>query len=126
MTIHPGMQTEAAKMAAQTAVTNANKNEAGTNSSISAQPQASATDTVTISGKATNSTPASTAATDTVTISMEAKKAAQEASETHAQTAKEAMSGDLQAQRKLAKQAAAEEGTEPSSVKSQEAAGIRE
>jgi len=48
-----------------------------------------------------------TTATDTVQISSASKAAMQEATETSAQTAQEASSGDLQAQLKLARQAAA-------------------
>ena len=47
------------------------------------------------------------AVTDTVQISSTAKSASQELTETPAQTAMEARSGDVQAQRLLAKEAAA-------------------
>lgn len=50
----------------------------------------------------TNSTP-----TDTVRISSAAKAALQEATETQAQTAREAQNGDTQAQRLLAREEAA-------------------
>ena len=61
-------------------------------------------------------------ATDTVQISSAAKAALQEATETAVQTAKEARSGDLQAQRLLAREAAsAEEANESPAAKAQEA-----
>ena len=125
MTIDSGMRTDAAKIVPQPAVTVARKSQAASKETIPAQTQAPATDTVTINSAAKDSTQAQTTDSDTVTISM-AAKAAQEALETHVQTAKEAWNGDLQARRKLAKQAAAEESTEPAFVKSQEAAGISE
>jgi hypothetical protein len=50
---------------------------------------------------------------DTVQISSAAKQALQEATETAAQTAKEAQSGDLQAQKLLAKEAAAQAAQQP-------------
>lgn len=50
----------------------------------------------------------STTTTDTVSISSAAKAALQEATETQAQTIKEAQSGNLQAQRLLAKEEAAQ------------------
>lgn len=56
--------------------------------------------------KSTQSKPQPTT-TDTVKLSNAALVAAQEATETPTQTAKEAMSGDWQAQRLLAKEAAA-------------------
>jgi hypothetical protein len=60
-------------------------------------------------------------ATDTVQISSAAQKALQEATETPAQTAKEARSGDLQAKRLLAKETAnAEEAKESPAVRAQE------
>jgi hypothetical protein len=59
-------------------------------------------------------------ATVTVQISSAARAALQEATETAAQTAKEAQSGDVQAQRLLASRAAAEEATESPLMKSQE------
>jgi len=61
---------------------------------------------------ATNKIPSQTRpqpATDTVALSSAAKAAAEEATETSAQTAREALSGDRQAQRLQAKQASAEE-----------------
>jgi hypothetical protein len=63
----------------------------------------------TSSQKSTQSQPPPTASTttDTVNISSAAKAAVQEFMETQAQTAKEASGGDLQAQRLLAKEAAA-------------------
>lgn len=66
------------------------------------------------------SNPQPTAAV-TVQISSAGRAALQEATETPAQTAKEAHSGDVQAQRLLAKEAAADEATEPSLIKSLEA-----
>lgn len=57
----------------------------------------------------------------TVQISSAGKAALQEATETPAQTEKEAHSGDVQAQRLLAKEAAADEATESSLIKSLEA-----
>ena len=60
-------------------------------------------------------------ATDTVQISSAGQAALQEATETDVQTAKEARSGDLQAQRLQARKAAAEEATESPLIKSQEA-----
>jgi hypothetical protein len=56
--------------------------------------------------KATQSKPESTTKTDTVQLSSIAQAALKEATETPAQTAKEANGGDRQAQRLLAKQAA--------------------
>ena len=58
---------------------------------------------------------------DTVQISDTAKAALQEATETPFQTAKEARSGDLQAKRLLAREAAAEEAKETPAAKTQEA-----
>jgi hypothetical protein len=58
-----------------------------------------------VTQKSTQSKPQPT--TDTVKLSNAALVAAQEATETPTQTAKEAMSGDTQAQRLLAKEAAA-------------------
>jgi hypothetical protein len=55
---------------------------------------------------ATQSKPESTNKTDTVQLSSIAQVALKEATETPAQTAKEANGGDRQAQRLLAKQAA--------------------
>jgi hypothetical protein len=72
----------------------ASAGESAAPSQQSAQPQTKLTG-------GTNS-----AATDTVTLSASAQ-AAQEVTETQAQTAKEARSGDHQAQRLLAKEAAA-------------------
>jgi len=63
------------------------------------------------------------AITDTVKISSAAQTVAQEATETAAQTAREASNGDRQAQRLIAKENAAEEAKEASLVKSQEAQG---
>lgn len=57
--------------------------------------------------KSTQSKPQQPAKTDTVHISNAALAAVQEATETNAQTANEASHGDSQAQRLLAKQAAA-------------------
>jgi len=50
---------------------------------------------------------------DTVQISSAAKQALQEATETSVQTAKEAQSGDLQAKKLLAKEAAANAAQQP-------------
>ena len=50
---------------------------------------------------------------DTVQISSAAKQALQEATETAAQTAKEAQSGDLQAKKLLAKEQAAQAAQQP-------------
>jgi hypothetical protein len=107
MSINSIAQTGTAQVASQSAATNTNT-----------PPQSGAKE----------SAPAKTkpAATDTVTISSQAKLAAQEATETAAQTAKEARSGDLQAKKLLAKQTAAEELKEPAYVKAQEAKGIAE
>ena len=67
------------------------------------------------------------AATDTVQISSAAKAAfqaaIQEATETPVQTAKEARSGDLQAQHLQARQATAEEAQESPAARAQEAQG---
>ena len=60
---------------------------------------------------------------DTVKISSAAKNAEQEATETAAQTAREASGGDPQAQRLLAREAAAEEANKSPAVQSQEAQG---
>ena len=65
------------------------------------------------------SNPQPTAAV-TVQISSAGRAALQEATETSAQTEKEAHSGDVQAQRLLAKEAAADEATEPSLIRSLE------
>ena len=62
-------------------------------------------------------------ATDTVQISSAAKAALQEAIETTFQTAKEARSGDLQAQRLQARKAVAEEAKESPAARAQEAQG---
>jgi hypothetical protein len=56
---------------------------------------------------------------DTVQVSSAAKQALQEATETAAQTAKEAQSGDLQAKRLLAKETAANAAKEPSNPASE-------
>jgi len=66
------------------------------------------------------------AATDTVQISSAAQAALQEATETNIKTAKEARSGDLQAQRLQAREAAtAEEAKESSAARAQEAQGTQ-
>lgn len=63
-------------------------------------------------------------AKDTVSISNAAQAALQEATETSAQTAKEAKSGDIQAKKLLAKQVAAKTATTGSiNNKSQEVKG---
>jgi hypothetical protein len=71
---------------------------------VAAKPAAAA-------GKTVNTPAASRASVpkDTVTISTAAQTAAQEASETPAQTLKEATHGDPQATRLLAKEAAAKQ-----------------
>ena len=61
---------------------------------------------VTVNQKATQTTPQPHVA-DTVRISGVAKKASEELTETPAQTATEARSGDMQAQRLMAREAAA-------------------
>ena len=61
--------------------------------------------------------------TDSVLISSAGKKALQEATETPAQTAQEASRGDVQAQRKLARAAAAEEANESPATKAKETQG---
>ena len=84
------------------AISSATQADATTASATQTQPVAK---TATSSAKATQS-PSKTP-TDTVQISSAAKAALQEALETPAQTATEARSGDHQAQRLLAKEAAA-------------------
>jgi hypothetical protein len=74
------------------------------------QTQPVAQSTKTSTQKPTQSEPPSTTSTDLVLLSKAAQAmlaALQEATETPAQTAKEAGNGDLQAQRLLAKEAAA-------------------
>jgi hypothetical protein len=94
MVISPMTQTNPTAVASNAGVTPANKK--------AAQPQP--------------------AAKDTVQISSAGQSALQEASETHAQTVREAQSGDVQAQRKLARmQASSEEAKESPMVKAQEA-----
>lgn len=70
----------------------------------------SASATTAVSRTPSTSEPSAHAGTDTVTISAAAltasKSAIQEATETPDQTAKEARTGDLQAQRLLAREAA--------------------
>jgi hypothetical protein len=74
-----------------------------------------------VNKEATQSKPQPTA-TDTVQISSAAKASLQEATETTVQTAKEARSGDLQAQRLQAREAAtAEEANESPAARAQEA-----
>jgi hypothetical protein len=76
-----------------------------------------------VNKEATQSKP-QPAAVDTVQISSGAKAALQEATETTFQTAKEARSGDLQAQRLQAREAVgAEEAKEPPAARAQEAQG---
>ena len=82
---------------------------------------ASLTDVKPVNQEVTKSKP-KPSTTDTVTISA-AAQALQEATETSAQTAKEARSGDIQAQHLLAREAAAEEAKESPSAKSQESVG---
>jgi hypothetical protein len=82
---------------------------------------ASNTDATPVNKETTQSKP-QPAATDTVQISSAARKALQEATETHEQTAKEARSGDIQAKRLLAKEVAnAEEAKESPAIRAQEA-----
>jgi hypothetical protein len=71
----------------------------------SATQAPSAAKSATVSQK---STPSQTLSTDTVQISSAAQTALQEVLEAPAQTAKEARSGDHQAQRLLAREAAAQ------------------
>jgi hypothetical protein len=85
------------------------------------QPAKTNTDTTQPAPQDPTAEKAKPVSTDTVVISNAAKAALLEATETPTQTAKEARGGDLQAKNLLAKQAAAEEATEPSLVKSQEA-----
>lgn len=82
MSINPVAQTDAAKVAFQAAVTNASQTQPAAQEATPAKPQPT---------------------TDTVQIST----AAEEAAETAAQTAQEAAKGDRQAQKLLAKEAAA-------------------
>jgi hypothetical protein len=86
MAINPVAQTDAAKVTAQTAAVNADKPQSAAPQPAPVKPQAT---------------------TDTVLISNSAKAMMQEAQETAAQTAQEAAKGDHQAQRMLAKEAAA-------------------
>jgi hypothetical protein len=87
MAINPVAQTDAAKAAAQTAAVNTNQTPPAAKEPAPAKPQP--------------------AVTDTVQISTSAKAVMQEVQETAAQTAQEANGGDRQAQRLLAKEAAA-------------------
>jgi hypothetical protein len=92
MLINPVSQADAAKVVSHTTSTNT--------AQAAAQPVA------------TNKKPSAVKprlVTDTVNVSGAAMAAVQEATETAAVTAKEARSGDRQAQRLLAKQVAAEE-----------------
>ncbi len=84
MAINPVAQTDAAKVASQAALVNANQTQPAAKESAPAKIQPAA------------------AVTDTVKIST----VAQEVAETAAQTAQEASHGDRQAQRLLAKHAA--------------------
>lgn len=97
MAISPVTQTDVTAVASNAAVTAVNK-------------------------EATQSNP-QPAAEDTVQISSAAQTALQEATETPAQTEKEARNGDLQAKELLAREAAAEEAKEPPVAKAQEAQG---
>jgi len=98
MAISPVTQTNVTAVASNTAVTPVNKE------AVQPKPQP--------------------AATDTVQISSAAQAALQEATETTVQTAKEARSGDLQAQRLQTREAAAAEETKESPVaRAQEAQG---
>ena len=63
--------------------------------------------TAATAGSATATAPGNQLAADTVTISSAAQQALQELAETPAKTQQEAFSGDLQAQRLLAKEIAA-------------------
>lgn len=87
MAINPVAQTDAAKVAVQAAATNAKQTQPAAPTPAPAKPQP--------------------AVTDTVQISSSANALMQEAQETAAQTAQEAGKGDRQAQRLLAKEAAA-------------------
>lgn len=89
------------------AITNAHHPEPTTASMVQAK---SAGNSATSSQKLTQSHTASPAGspTDTVQVSSAGRVALKETLETPAQTAKEAASGDHQAQRLLAKEAAAE------------------
>jgi hypothetical protein len=75
-----------------------------------------------VNKEATQSKPQPTVA-DTVQLSGAAQAAFQEATETTFQTDKEARSGDVQAKRIEARQAAAEEAKEPPAATAQEAQG---
>jgi hypothetical protein len=86
MAINPVAQTDTAKAAAQTAAVNTNQTPPSAKEPAPAKPQP---------------------VTDTVQISTSAKAVMQEVQETTAQTAQEANGGDRQAQRLLAKEAAA-------------------
>ena len=88
------------------AITNTTQADTTAASATLAPPAAKS---ATSSQKSAQSQPPSTVSTpaDTVQISSAAKAALQEALETRAQTANEARSGDHQAQRLLAKEAAA-------------------
>jgi hypothetical protein len=91
MTINPVAQTDTTKVVAQAAATQASATNAD-------KPQSAAPQPAPVKPQAT---------TDTVLISNSAKAMMQEAQETAAQTAQEAAKGDHQAQRMLAKEAAA-------------------
>ena len=73
-----------------------------------------------VNSEVPQSEPHATAAV-TVQISSAARAALQEATETPVQTQKEARSGDIQAQRLLAKEATGDESTESSFIKTLEA-----
>jgi hypothetical protein len=63
--------------------------------------------TISAAARAKQTAPATSATTDTVQIANAAQAALKEATETPTQTAKEAQSGDRQAQKLLAKESAA-------------------
>ncbi|MBF0560088.1 MAG: hypothetical protein HQL08_15055 [Nitrospirae bacterium] len=78
-------------------------------SSISGFYQTQPTPQSTQTNTNTTKSNSQTSINDTVTISSIAKAALDEATESHAESVKEAMNGDRQAQRLLAKEAAAQQ-----------------
>ena len=99
MAINPVSQTDAAQVAAQAAAANTNQTQPVAPKPAPAKPQPTTT--------------------DTVQISSSAKAMMQEVQETAAQTTQEAAKGDRQAQRLLAKEAAAKaapQGSNHSSI----------
>lgn len=84
--------------------------------SVSASPQVQAPTPIkpdTPKGKAAKAPPTQALPHENVTLSSAAQAALQEALETPAQTAKEAGTGDMQARRLLAKEAAEKEAASP-------------